>query len=81
MRQGIYMEKWSGKTNSRGEMIAMVALSLTGAGLYSLDHLLSVRLPEPATWAVMAFLVVVGVLSALFGQSLRSVSPREAVAS
>jgi len=29
----------------------------------------------------MAFLVVVGVLSALFGQSLRSVSPREAVAS
>jgi len=62
-------------------LAAMVALSLTGAGLYSLDHLLSVRLPEPATWAVMAFLVVVGVLSALFGQSLRSVSPREAVAS
>jgi Glycine zipper len=31
MRQGIYMEKWSGKTNSRGEMIAMVALSLVVA--------------------------------------------------
>lgn len=62
-------------------LAAMVALSLTGPGAYSLDQLLSVRLPEPVTWMLAAFLVVVGVLSAVFGPRLRSISPTEAVAS
>jgi putative oxidoreductase len=46
-------------------MAVMVALSITGPGAFSLDQALRVALPEPATWLVMAVLVVLGVVAAL----------------
>jgi putative oxidoreductase len=53
-------------------LAAMVAISLTGPGVYSLDRLLSVRLPEPATWLVGALLVLLGVAMALVSPKLTS---------
>ena len=53
-------------------LAAMVGLSLTGAGVYSFDRLLSVRLPEPATWLVATLLVLLGVGAALIGRTQRS---------
>ena len=46
---------------------SMLALAFTGPGTWSLDHLFGIRLPEPATWMVMVILVVLGIVSALFG--------------
>ena len=49
----------------------MVALSLTGPGVYSFDRLLSITLPEPATWLVATLLVLLGVTAALLSSRLR----------
>ena len=54
-------------------LATMVGLSLTGAGIYSLDRLLSVTLPEPATWLIAAVLVLLGVGGALASARLPSV--------
>jgi putative oxidoreductase len=53
-------------------LAAMVALSLTGPGIYSLDHVLRVSLPEPATWLLAALLVLLGVAAALVSPKLQS---------
>ena len=52
-----------------GILLVMLAISVAGPGVFSLDQVLGIRLPEPATWAVAAILVVVGAGAAL-------VSPR-----
>jgi putative oxidoreductase len=48
-----------------------VCLSLTGPGNVSLDALLRIRLPEPATWLVMALLTLLGVAGAVLVPRLR----------
>ncbi|HYM49925.1 MAG TPA: DoxX family protein [Candidatus Limnocylindrales bacterium] len=44
---------------------AALALSLTGPGDYSLDHLLHLALPEPATWLVLAAGTILAVLAGM----------------
>ena len=51
-------------------LAAMVSLSLTGPGVYSLDRMLSIGLPEPATWLVASLLVLLGVGAALVSRNL-----------
>jgi putative oxidoreductase len=53
-------------------LAVMAGLSLTGPGEYSLDQILSLRLPEPATWLVAALLVLLGAGAAVVSQRLRS---------
>lgn len=53
-------------------LAAMLALSLTGPGAYSLDQMLSVTLPEPATWLVAALLTVIGAATAFVSPKLPS---------
>jgi putative oxidoreductase len=55
---------------------SMLALAITGPGTYSLDHLLGIRLPEPATWIVMVILAVLGIVGALFGGRLLATQRR-----
>ncbi len=55
-------------------LAAMLALSLTGAGVYSLDRLLAVALPEPATWLIAAVVVLAGTVVALIGPKLMPAS-------
>ena len=55
-------------------MGAMVALSLTGPGVLSLDQALKIALPEPATWVVIAVLVLLGAFAAVASSRLRSAS-------
>jgi putative oxidoreductase len=50
---------------------AAVALSLVGPGGISLDGLLGIRLPEPVTWLVMAFLVLLGIAGTVLLPRLR----------
>ena len=44
----------------------ILGLSITGPGSWSLDALWQVRLPEPGTWLVCAFLTLLGVAAALW---------------
>jgi putative oxidoreductase len=55
-------------------LAAMVAIALTGPGVLSLDHLLSVRLLGPATSFVAALVVLLGVVAALISPKLTSAS-------
>src|SRR2546421_358103 len=43
----------------------VLALSITGAGPWSLDAFWHVRLPEPGTWLVCAVLTLIGVAGAI----------------
>ena len=49
-------------------LVVALALALTGPGLYSLDTLLGLVLPEPITLILGLVLVILGVLAALFSQ-------------
>jgi hypothetical protein len=51
---------------------AMLGLSLTGPGSWSLDSLWRVRLPEPATWLVFAVLTLLGVAGAIAMRAMRT---------
>jgi putative oxidoreductase len=51
---------------------AMLGLSLTGPGSWSLDSLWRVRLPEPATWLVLAVLTLLGVAGAIAMRAKRT---------
>lgn len=51
---------------------AAVALSITGPGAYSLDSLLRLALPEPATWIALAIGVIVAVAAGLGSRALSS---------
>ena len=42
-----------------------VALALTGPGLYSLDGIIRLSLPEPITWIALAIVSAAGVVAAL----------------
>jgi putative oxidoreductase len=56
---------------------AALALSITGPGAYSIDALLGLRLPEPATWIVVAIVALLAAGLALFQRrvALRRLSP------
>ena len=51
--------------------IAAYALAIMGPGILSLDELLGIRLPEPATFVVALFLALGGALVALETRHLR----------
>ena len=53
-------------------LAAMFGVSLTGPGPISLDQTLRIALPEPATWLVMAVLVLIGVAGAVLSSRLQS---------
>ena len=46
-------------------LAAALAISLIGYGPWSVDAAIGLRLPEPATWLVIAVLTALGVLTAL----------------
>ena len=49
-------------------LVVAIALALTGPGLYSLDTVLGLGLPEPITLMLGLFFVILGVLAALLSQ-------------
>ena len=49
----------------------MVAISLAGPGSASLDSLMRLRLPEPATWLAVVIAVLLGVVAATASVRLR----------
>src|SRR6202035_3166510 len=56
---------WAGKGGYEFNLLilaSVAALPLTGPGVYSIDHLFSIKLPEPLTLAVGTAAVVVGVV-------------------
>ena len=46
-------------------LATMVGLSITGPGLYSIDGLIRLHLPEPATWIVVAIVAGLSAVAAL----------------
>ena len=55
--------------------VVALALSVSGPGAFSLDRLLRIGLPEPATWLVCAVFVLLGVGAAL--QSRKMARPAQ----
>jgi len=49
---------------------AALALSITGPGSYSLDHVLRASLPEPAAWVVLAIGLTVAVAAGFVSRAL-----------
>jgi putative oxidoreductase len=58
-------------------LASALALSLTGPGAVSFDRLFGVSLPEPATWAVTAAVVLVGAAAAGARTRLGRAAPGE----
>jgi putative oxidoreductase len=50
----------------------MLGLSLTDPGSWSLDTLLHVRFPEPATWLICAVVTLLGVAAAIGTRAMRA---------
>jgi putative oxidoreductase len=68
---------WNGKGGYEFNLTllaAVIALTLTGPGTYSLDQALGIRLPEPLTVIVAGIALIVGV-----AVTLATRSPQEAV--
>ena len=76
MQMAIIQVHWpKGLWNTQGgfelpltNLVVALALALTGPGMYSLDYLLHIALPEPLSLLVGLLLVVLGVLAAFAGQ-------------
>jgi putative oxidoreductase len=70
MLTAIFAVHWSkGLWNSQGgselpltNLVVAVAVAVAGPGRYSLDYVLGINLPEPATGLILAALVVLGVI-------------------
>jgi len=59
---------WAGKGGYEFNLLilaSVVALALTGPGVYSIDQLFLIKLPEPLTLAVGTAAVVIGVVATL----------------
>jgi putative oxidoreductase len=52
-------------------LATMVGLSITGPGLFSVDALIRLHLPEPATWIVVAIVVGLSAIAALESRRFR----------
>jgi len=52
-----------------------VALSLVGPGAASLDAVIHLALPEPATWLATVIVVLLGVIAAVAAPRLQTPSP------
>jgi putative oxidoreductase len=58
----------------------MVALSLIGPGAASLDHVIRLSLPEPASWLAIVIVVLLGVVAAAASGRLQPADqPRQSV--
>lgn len=58
-------------------LLAMLGLAFSGPGRYSLDNLLGVRLPEPATAIVFGLLTLGGIVATLASKRGMLFYPRE----
>jgi uncharacterized membrane protein YphA (DoxX/SURF4 family) len=67
-RNGIWASK-GGVEFALTNLAAALALALTGPGLYSLDGVLGIRLPEPLTLIASLVLVILGLLAAFASQA------------
>jgi putative oxidoreductase len=83
LSMAIWLVHWpKGFVNGKGGIefplliwVGALALSITGPGDISLDSLLGLHLPEPATWIVGAIGLVLGVGAGLGSRGLRADSP------
>jgi putative oxidoreductase len=61
----------------------LIALSLVGPGSFSLDRVIRLSLPEPATWLVIVIVVLLGVVAAAASGRMQTASqpgqPRQPV--
>jgi putative oxidoreductase len=71
-QKGLWASKGGGEL-PLVNLVAALALGLTGPGLFSLDALLGIALPEPLTLIAGIALVVLGVLVALLSAKLHHV--------
>jgi putative oxidoreductase len=54
----------------------MLAISLVGPGRAAVDTLIGLSLPEPITWVITAFIVLLGALAAVYGRKLPALQAR-----